>query len=407
MKRGSLLLIVLLCALCLRAQNVGAGTSRPDTSALLDADHIDVTPQRGLLVPRMTTAQRDSLTGLAYILFIYNTTTNCLEFWDGSNWLSLQPCASCMAPMAPAAGSHTNTQTSVTWNWKAVSGATGYRVNTKNYLGTATNIGNVTSYTQTGLTCGTNYTLYVWAQNTCGISTASKFTYNTAVCVPVVTCGSQVFMQQNMDVGTMINDPAHQSNDSQVEKYCYNNTPANCATYGGVYQWAEALGEPFSSNNIAIDGTWQTCDPCGGSGRQGICPSGYHVPTDLEWSRYEWCIENNVSPAGTTPLTAFQTGLMWRGITSSTAGPGAKLKAGSNNTLSWEGTNVSGFTALPAGYRYKSGGFYYLGSVASFWTAKEIFNGSAWYRHLDTGYWQSGRYAGSKLNGLSVRCLQN
>ncbi|GIV43671.1 MAG: hypothetical protein KatS3mg035_0794 [Bacteroidia bacterium] len=122
-------------------------------------------------------------------------------------------------------------------------------------MGTATNIGNTTTYNQTGLTCGTNYTLYVWAENSCGTSApAATFTYSTAGCVPVASCGTQVFMQQNMDVGTMINDPAEQNNDSQLEKYCYNNVAANCATYGGLYQWAEAVGEPYSSNSTSIGG---------------------------------------------------------------------------------------------------------------------------------------------------------
>jgi len=210
-----------------------------------------------------------------------------------------------------------------------------------------------------------------------------------------------------MDVGTMINDPAEQNNDSQLEKYCYNNVPANCTTYGGLYQWAEAVGEPYSSNSTSVGGSWQTCDPCGSGGRQGICPAGYHVPTDLEWSRYEWCVENNISPTGTTPLSDFQNNMFGRGINNPTIGPGAKLKASGTNTPAWDGTNASGFTALPAGFRSDLGGFSPPGSSAYFWSAAEASANSAWDRTLFTGNWQIFRAIDSKTFGFSVRCLQN
>lgn len=274
-------------------------------------------------------------------------------------------------------------------------------VNTTNNFGTATNIGNVTSYTQTGLSCGNNYTLYVWAQNSCGTSAAAVLTYSTAACVPVVSCGTQVFMQQNMDVGMMIDGSAEQNNNSVLEKYCYNNTPANCTTYGGLYQWAEALQLPYSANSNSGYGT--NCDPCGNSGIQGICPSGYHVPTDLEFSRYEWCVENNIAPAGSTALSTFQNNSFWRG-SNSMAGPGHKMKASSP---SWNGSNASGFTALPAGCRLSTGAFSNLGSFAYFRTATESTATSAWSRYLHTDQYQSFRDQMLKNYGLSVRCIQN
>jgi len=252
------------------------------------------------------------------------------------------------------------------------------------------------------LSCGQNYTLYIWAQNGCSTSAASVFTFSLSC----TSCGSQVFMAVNMNVGTMINGSNEQNNNSQLEKYCYNNTPANCTTYGGLYQWAEAVGEPYSSNSTLVGGFWQGCDPCGSSGRQGICPAGYHIPTDLEWSRYEWCVENNIPPTGTTPLATFQGNQNWRGTNSSTMGPGAKLKASNSNSPAWDGTNASGFTALPAGTR-GIGGFGTLGSLAYFWSATENSATHAWNRLLSTGVWQSFRSSALKTHGYSVRCLQN
>jgi uncharacterized protein (TIGR02145 family) len=388
------------------AQNLGISATgvAPDPSAGLDVNFTD----RGVLIPRLTTAQRNAIPNPATSLLIYNTTTGCFEFWDGSAWrvLSAQCAGGCIPlSVGPAAGSHSSTQTSITWNWNAVSTATAYYVNTVNNFATATNVGNTTSYTQSGLSCGQNYTLYVWAQNGCSTSAASVFTFSTSSCPPGV-CGSQVFMTANMDVGTMIPGANEQMNNSLLEKYCYNNTPANCTTYGGFYQWAEALGEPYSSNSSSIGGAWQSCDPCGSSGRQGICPFGYHIPTDKEWSRYEWCVENNISPTGTTPLTTFQGNTGWRGTNDPTIGPAAKLKASASNSPAWDGTNASGFRALPAGARW-GGGFISLGSVAYFWSATENTAIFAWYRRLDTGDWQSARLNSGKTQGLSVRCLKN
>jgi len=258
-----------------------------------------------------------------------------------------------------------------------------------------------------GLVCNTTYYYRVRAANSCGTSANSNvISVTTAACGP--SCGAQVWMTANMNVGTMINDPAEQNNDSQLEKYCYNNNASNCATYGGLYQWAEAVQLPYVNNSTAV-GTqpWMTCDPCGSGGRQGICPSGYHIPTDKEWSRYEWCVENNISPAGGTSLSTFQTGIGYRGSTSSTAGVGAKLKASASNSPSWDGTNASGFTALPAGGRNSGGGFDVLDSYGDFWSATEASATDGWCRYLGTGYWQSGRYDASKTDGFSVRCLQN
>ena len=85
-------------------------------------------------------------------------------------------------PAAPTAGTNTPSQTQVVWNWNTSSGATAYYYNTVNNFGTATSNGASTSYTQTGLTCNTAYTLYIWAYNSCGNSTATTLTQTTSAC---------------------------------------------------------------------------------------------------------------------------------------------------------------------------------------------------------------------------------
>jgi uncharacterized protein (TIGR02145 family) len=403
------------------AQNVSISPTgnAPDNSAALDIrDYTD----KGVLIPRLTTAQRNAIPSPANSLLIFNTTTGCYEFRDGSKWVILSCGEKCNKPILyyDERFNEGLNYTNVKLRWTPVVGATGYSVSvSKNKQFTSfviynngansynnVGVGNVTSMRINWDTVICNYPYFavVSASTSCGIISSDTIEITTK-CLP--SCGSQVWMTANMNVGTMINDPAEQNNDSQVEKYCYGNTPANCTTYGGLYQWTEAVGEPYNFNFSLVGGSWQSCDPCGSSGRQGICPAGYHIPTDLEWSRYEWCVENNIVPAGGTSLSTFQGTPGWRGSTSPTAGPGSKLKASASNSPAWNGTNASGFTALPAGYRPSGGGFNTLGSNAYFWSATENGHSIAWSRILTTGNWHSNRNSASKANGFSVRCLQN
>ena len=316
-RRISLIIIIALVVMTnvhVYAQNLGIGANvfTPDSSAL-----VEMRGTKGLLIPRMTTAQRDSMSNSstpAQSLLIFNTTSRCYEGYLDGEWKRL-------------------------------------------------------------------------------------------ACSDLFSCGSQLWMPTNINVGTRVNGNTEQNNNSQVEKYCYQDIEANCTTYGGLYQWAEAMQIDYTYNTTDYP-TDYTCDPCGSSGRQGICPSGYHIPTDLEWSRYEYCIESSISPTGSTSLTTFQNNTGYRGSTDN-AGPGAKMKVTSSNSPSWDGTNASGFAALPAGYRSTDGSFSNLGSNAYFWSASETSSTHAWNRSLYSGNSQSYRNYNNKKNGFSVRCLKN
>ncbi|OFY86039.1 MAG: hypothetical protein A3F72_21585, partial [Bacteroidetes bacterium RIFCSPLOWO2_12_FULL_35_15] len=289
----------------------------------------------------------------------------------------------------------------------------GYQWNTiSTYPGSGVNVVATPTYTQTGLTCNTGYTLYVWAYNSCGISTSTTLTQTTSACPPPTApaCGTQIFAASNLNVGTMINSnpvpPAAQSqqtNNGIVEKYCYNNVAANCATYGGLYEFWEAV-------NYAAINCYPCCDPCGAGGTQGQCPAGFHVPTDAEWCHYEACVETTIAPTGTTTQGTFQTTTGWRGSATAGVGPGDKMKATSGNTPAWDGTNTSGFLALPGGYRiYSTGGFSALNTDNYFWTATYwAGSGEAVARHLSTGSAQSFRNLNTRTQeAYSIRCIQN
>ena len=83
------------------------------------------------------------------------------------------------APSTPTSATPATTITQIVWNWNAASGATGYKWNTTNNLGTAIEMGTSLTKTETGLTCNSNYNRYVWAYNECGYSTSAALLAST------------------------------------------------------------------------------------------------------------------------------------------------------------------------------------------------------------------------------------
>lgn len=86
------------------------------------------------------------------------------------------------APLSPTAGVSVPSETQIVWNWNAVAGAIGYKYNTVNNYATATDNFASVSYTQTGLSCNTSYSLFVWAYNDCGNSSTTNLLQPTAAC---------------------------------------------------------------------------------------------------------------------------------------------------------------------------------------------------------------------------------
>ena len=180
--------------------------------------------------------------------------------------------------------------------------------------------------------------------------------YNT------VQIGNQCWLKENLYVGTMIPGSDTAKDNGIIEKYCYNNDPANCNTYGGLYQWNEAM-------------QYTTAE-----GAQGICPSGWHIPTYAEFQ---------------TLITAVN-------------GDGNALKAIGQGTVDGAGTNTSGFSALLSGYRYGSGTFGSLSYYAYFWSSTEYYSTGAYYMFLHYSYSSIHLvYYSYEASGFSVRCVKD
>jgi len=180
----------------------------------------------------------------------------------------------------------------------------------------------------------------------------------------IVKIGKQVWLKENLDVGIQIISTTaadSQSNNGVIEKYCYENNPANCEKYGGLYQWDEAM------QYITAEGA------------QGICPVGWHIPTLAEFNRLADTVGNNSNI----------------------------LKALGEGTGGGTGTDTSGFSALLAGYRYNNSTFHYMGYEASFWSSMQFSDASA--VNLTLYYNDSDIYYSyhSKNYGFSVRCIKD
>ena len=183
---------------------------------------------------------------------------------------------------------------------------------------------------------------------------------------PTVQIGAQCWMAQNMNIGIRIGGTT-QTNNGIFEKYCYSDLESNCNIYGGLYQWDEAMQYVTTL------------------GVQGICPLGWHLPSDADW----------------ITLTTFLGG---------TSAAGGKMKE--TGTTHWASpntgaTNSSGFTALPGGYRGSYGSFANLMNNAFFWTSVEVPTEYAWYRKLFDNAANVYRYYDWKDIGYSGRCLKD
>lgn len=152
--------------------------------------------------------------------------------------------------------------------------------------------------------------------------------------------------------------------------YCvYNNDAGNVSTYGLLYNWYSVV----DSRNIA--------------------PVGWHVPTDEEWKQLEMYLGMSQSDADSTSTRGTDEG--------------SKLKATSGWYDNGNGTNESGFKALPGGYRTDFGNFTVIGQNGFWWAFSDGGSNSTWYRTLGYSYSAVYRDSSSKQTGFSVRLVRD
>jgi uncharacterized protein (TIGR02145 family) len=182
-----------------------------------------------------------------------------------------------------------------------------------------------------------------------------------------IVINGQEWMQQNLAVTKYRNgDPIPTGlsnttwqNTTSGAYAIYDNVAANNTTYGKLYNW-------YAVNDS-----------------RGLCPTGWHVPSDAEWTTLETSLGG-----------------------SSVAGGKMKSTTGWNSPNTGA-TNESGFTGLPGGYRGNDGTYNAIGASGFWWSSTEGDSTLAWIRRLGYNYSNVNRSLNDKRNGFSVRCVRD
>lgn len=147
----------------------------------------------------------------------------------------------------------------------------------------------------------------------CGITKINDIdgnVYNT------VAVGTQCWLGKNINTGIMLTSGKFPSDNKVIEKYCYNNDEKNCLTDGGLYNLGEATEYDFYTEGV-----------------RGICPSGWHIPTDEEWHFLEDYLKDPSQSCDPTRVI-FMTKDERRNITDfDCSGAGTQMKIGGNSGL--------------------------------------------------------------------------
>ncbi|UCH14003.1 MAG: hypothetical protein JSV22_12970 [Bacteroidales bacterium] len=224
-----------------------------------------------------------------------------------------------------------------------------------------------------GLTAGTEYFVRAYAINSAGTAYGNEVSFTTlnetGTLVDVrdsqvyntVKIGDQWWMAENLNFYT-----------DSGSWYYDDDSVTYAETYGRLYSWDTVMAGAASSNTVP-------------SGVQGVCPSGWHIPSDAEWA-----------------IMTDELG----GLT--VAGGKMKEEGFANWTTPNTGaTNISGFTALPAGERTDASVFQYEGDRATYWSTTEQTGTDAWTRILNYDSNAAVRDRFDKDYGFSVRCVQD
>jgi uncharacterized protein (TIGR02145 family) len=207
-----------------------------------------------------------------------------------------------------------------------------------------------------------------------------------------VTCGGQKYKTVVIGTQTWF---AENLNYGASRSRCYNNDASNCDIYGRLYDWATAMG--FESNcNSSI------CSSQIQSPHRGICPAGWHIPSNEDWDKLYRYID---STSGTSsPCYSHEAGRHLK----ATSGWGICGPAGSVDSYLCEDTY--GFSALPGGIGDPDGSF--AGGVGNYstgfwWSASESYSESAYCRYLYYTADAAGWCGYDKPFLFSVRCLKD
>jgi hypothetical protein len=359
---------------------VGVGTSSPGNSAILDI----ASTTKGVLLPRVTFAQRSAIVNPAEGLTVICTNCNvdgtgCISIFLGGQWLNMT--GNCALPALPAEGTLVQANTQIIWNWNAVPIAAGYKWHTSNNFAAATDMGTATAKTETGLTTGNSYTRYVWAYNACGNTEPVVLNGQALTCgssfTMTHTAGSVAPVTKIVNYGTVTNIPGETAKcwitrnlGASTQSTVVDDDSESSA--GWYWQFNRKQGYKHDGINrtpnttwipsIIEDSDWEfTNDPC-----SLLLGSAWRLPTETEWT--------NVDVAG--------------------------------NWTNWNGPFSSGLKMHVAGFLNNSNGSLILrGSAGYYWSSTQNDAAGGWALSFGSG--GSGMNNSHKALGFTLRCLRN
>lgn len=199
-----------------------------------------------------------------------------------------------------------------------------------------------------------------------------------------VKIGNQVWMAENLKttkyadgkpIPLVKTTAAWDALTTTSKAYCwYNDSITYKNTYGALYTWAAAMNGAASRNTKP-------------SGVQGVCPTGWHLPSEAEWKEL-------IKYLGESKIA------------------GGKMKE--TGTTHWASpntgaTNESGFSSVPGGYHCNDGSFDWITKYGIWWSSTEhlIANWVANYWFLDFSNATIVEGSNNKETGFSVRCIRN
>jgi hypothetical protein len=290
-----------------------------------------------------------------------------------------------VAPGATTAGTHIASPIAIVWNWNSVPNATGYRWNTVDDFETAIDMGISVAKSETGLTCGTGYTRFVWAYNGCGVSSSLVLTQSTIACwvctntltVNHVASGGVAPVDKTVTYGTVTNIPGEAtkcwiSRNLGANQQATASGDATELSAGWYWQFNNKQGYKHDGTvrtpnsawivSFSENSDWVTAnDPCNSE-----LGSGWRMPTGSEWT--------NVDASG--------------GWTSATGAYNSGLKL-----------HLGGYLM------HNTGLLTNRGSVSGYWSGTQWSVSVGTYLYLNTTY--SGMIDDVKSFGFSVRCIRN
>jgi uncharacterized protein (TIGR02145 family) len=201
----------------------------------------------------------------------------------------------------------------------------------------------------------------------------------------IVTIGRQIWMAENLKTIKYLNGDTIEKTIPATLDVSNESTPRYQWAYGGEESYVATYGRLY---------TWYAATDC-----RNICPAGWHVPTDTEWTALTDYLINN----------GYGSKALKSEIAKSMAGTsGWKSNSIDGNVGNDQMRNNStGFTALATGYRYGNGSYNGIESYSYWWTATETDSTNAWYRCLSDQRNDVYRDNSNKKNGISVRCLKD